>query len=207
MIDESGGMNATSVLPHGYSAAGTITVKGNPRLVIGLNLAALPWAVLCTIFFLLVTGLLRPIGAGFTIRVSLIGLVAVFALTILLHEPVHGLVVWAYTGSPPRFGIGAWYAYASAPGWYLPRGPFLVVGLAPLLGLSAVGLAVVPFLPPASVGWVAGGLIVNAVGSIGDLYIAVRLLGAPARALIEDTGHTVTWYARTESVGQRPDAD
>jgi hypothetical protein len=40
----------------------------------------------------------------------------------------------------PKFAFKVWYAYATAPGWYLPRNQYAVVAIAPLVVLSLLGI-------------------------------------------------------------------
>ncbi len=61
--------------------------------------------------------------------VPLAYLLGVLIVTLVLHELVHGLCFWSFTRDRPRFGWKLIYAYAAAPGWYLPRGRYLTVAL------------------------------------------------------------------------------
>src|SRR5262249_48804282 len=122
------------------------------------------------------------------------GLFVVVAFTIVLHEAVHGLFFWLLTRSIPRFGFRGWYAYAAAPGWFLPRAAFVAVGLAPLLATSVVGLALTAVLPQGLVTVVLLALIFNAMGSVGDMYLVWRVLRAPRRTVVEDRGAGIAWY-------------
>ncbi len=120
---------------------------------------------------------------------ALIGaLLGIMAVTILLHEWVHGLFFWVFTRQRPRFGVGWGYAYACAPGWYFPRGQYLVVGLAPLIVLTLAGFAVIWAAPP---GWISAlfwGMLINASGAVGDLWITARIALERGDIRVEDTG-------------------
>jgi Putative zincin peptidase len=189
-------MRALRNLPAGYAEAGAVRLARNPRLMLLLNVAAVPWAGLCVLAILGAATVVGPqryeIGVGSLS--DLAGLVAILVLTVVVHEAVHAALFWYWTGARPAVGMKGWYAYASAPGWYVPRGPFLVAGLAPLLGVSALGLGLVPFVSSALVGWILLGLIINATGSLGDLYLAVRVLRASGPVLVEDRPDGVTWF-------------
>jgi hypothetical protein len=120
--------------------------------------------------------------------------VIAFAAVLLLHELVHGAFFWLITRSRPVFGLQAAYAYAAAPNWYIPRNPYLVVGLAPLILLTLTGVALLPWLPAALLlPWIFA-LAVNASGSIGDVYIIGWLLTRPAGALVNDHGDCIHIY-------------
>lgn len=200
-------MRATRTLPAGYSEAGSITLRDNRGLVILLNVLGIPWFILCAIFFLFMASLLGSLNMGSgpgqtgnftlsmtTMLVALVILVLVFGAVLVLHELVHGVFFWLFSRSRPRFGFKGAYAYAAAPGWYFPRLRFFVIGLAPLVLISLVGLMMLPFitLPASLVVLVA--LIANAAGAIGDLYMVVRLLSAPRGVLIEDHGEGIRWH-------------
>ena len=148
-------------------------------------------------------GLLGALGTGdsgeFTLTLAplLVALVVLIATTfaiLVLHELVHGLFFWLFTRSRPRFGFKGAYAYAAAPGWYIPRPQFLTVGLAPLALISLAGLLILPVTAPPVSLVVIVALILNAAGAIGDLYMVVRLLFVPHGVLIEDHGDGIRWF-------------
>ncbi len=135
--------------------------------------------------------LLRAAQERIRFLLSLLGLTY---LMVFLHEAVHGLFFWLFTREWPLFGLKRSYAYAAAPAWYLPRGPMLVTGLAPLLLLTVAGLLLMLFLP---VGWLPALLLVitlNAAGAVGDLVTAVLLLREPATVLANDQGDVMRLY-------------
>lgn len=195
-------MQATSALPAGYSERGGISLKDNRRLLILLNLIGIPWAALCAVFFIFMASVYGSLpGSGSatltttTLVVGVIALVVVVVVTLVLHELTHGVFFWLFTRARPRFGFKGFYAYAAAPGWYIPRGRFLLIGLAPLILLTALGLLILPLMPfPASLLLLIA-LFVNATGAIGDLYLVARLIAAPRDALIEDQGEGIRWFS------------
>jgi len=138
-----------------------------------------------------------PLGAAGIGVVFMVALLIVFVVVLLLHELTHGIFFWLFTHSRPTFGFKGWYAYAAAPGWYVPRPQFLVIGSAPLILLSLLGVALSAVVPDALVLWIFWGLIGNATGAIGDLYMIIRLVLAPGAVVIEDQGEEVTWYGPT----------
>jgi hypothetical protein len=207
-------MKALQMLPQGFREYGRISLK-KKQLLLGLNVLAIPWFLLCALFFGALTSQLRPLnfailGKAFprgTPLEAVGGIVAVYAAllitlcgVIVLHELTHGLFFWLFTQSRPVFGFRGWYAYAAAPGWYLPRAQFLVVVGAPLIHLSLLGEALLQLVPEAAVPLVLWGLILNAGVAIGDLYLIARLVVAPRAAVIEDRGDEVTWYVRAKRI-------
>jgi hypothetical protein len=197
-------VNATKTLPAGYQLHGSIILTKNVKLWLLLNVLSIPWFCLCAAFFLIVTHLLRPqspqnlsitITPGLTSFIFfVVGILLTISLPVILHELVHGFFYWLFTKARPTFGVSWWYAYAVAPGWYLPRWQFLVVGMAPLIILSLLGLALLPFVPWIVLPSLVFGLIVNATGAIGDLYMVLRLALTPAGVVIEDRIDGIRWY-------------
>jgi hypothetical protein len=178
-------MRASRSLPDGYVYAGTLRYHGNRRLLRTLQLLAVPALVGSIFVFGMLSALLRPEGWTFELRDTspavaigavVGGLVATFVLALALHEAVHGVVLWAITGARPVFGIKGWYAFADAPGWYLSRGQMVVTYLAPLVVLPAIGLPLVGVAPAGLSLFILLGLVVNAVGAVGDLYATVFVL-------------------------------
>jgi hypothetical protein len=200
-------MRASRTAPDGYVPAGSVVLEGNLRLKRLLNLASVPVLLVAGIVLIPLATVLRPeLGAGsggtiagpgdalWFIGGILVAAVLLPVVILVVHEAVHGLLFWVYTRRRPQFGWKGWYAYACAPGWYLTRNSFLVVGLAPIVLMSAAALALAMVLPPIGAGMVLLGAIFNAAGSVGDLYICWRLLAAPASAVVEDRLDGVTWH-------------
>src|SRR6266700_2171735 len=193
-------MKASQTLTQGYREHGRISLKKNKPLLLWLNVLAVPWFLLCALFFGVMTSLLRPLnfailGSAFPLETPLgaVGAIAALFATVvitlcvvlILHELTHGLFFWLFTKSRPAFGFKGWYAYTAAPGWYLPRAQFLVVGGAPLILLSLLGVALLLVVPWVVVPWVLWMLIGNAAGAIGDLYMLARLTLAPRAVVLE----------------------
>lgn len=199
-------LKAMQLLPQKYELTGEINLNKNPGLLWALNLAGL------VLFFLVGLGttflihLLRPevssAGLSFTADSfnvgSFFGTVFLLILALLgivfLHEAIHGLGFWWFTGSRPKFGFKGVYAYAAAPEWFLPKKPYLGIGLAPLLFISIVGTILMIFGPA---NWISAAWFVvalNAAGSIGDLYAVVWLITKPGNVLVRDFGDRINVY-------------
>jgi hypothetical protein len=113
---------------------------------------------------------------------------------LVLHEALHGVCFWVFTGSRPKFAFKGYYAYASIPGWYLPKVPYLVSALMPFLFITVAGLIFLSIVPAT---WFIPLLIImvaNAAGSVGDLVVAVWLLGRRKGVLAQDRGDAVTLF-------------
>lgn len=108
---------------------------------------------------------------------------ALFTVIIVPHEWVHGLAI-QYYGGTPRYGVGLAhfvlpYAYATTDHSF-SRNQFAVVLLAPLVGLTAVG---VPVMIAFEWGWLLVPLAANAGGAVGDLWMLLVVLSFPPTSL------------------------
>lgn len=200
-------MNATRSLPEHYRQDGSLDLSKNFRAMVVLNLVSIPLFALFGTIFVGALYLIRPgeSASGLSMGIEsasnlivLIGaLILLTVLVLILHEGFHALFFWLFTRNRPAFGIGSGYAYATAPGWYFPRWQYFIIGLAPLVGISALGLALLAFIPP---GWfltVLAFMTLNAAGAVGDLAVCLWLLRKPRGVLVEDRGDAVSFYVST----------
>lgn len=189
---------ATKILPPGYEPLYTLDLTKDLRVGMYLNLAVLFMFFVFSYLFISVGRTLRPEAwAGEQTllgEVGLLDLLIVFALMIILHEGIHGLFFWVFTRERPKFGLKLLYAYAAAPDWYIRRNPFMWVGLSPMLLISFFGVAVIPLVPSSWMPVLILFLTINAAGSMGDVFIVLKLLSQPDDALIQDLGDSFTIY-------------
>ncbi len=131
-----------------------------------------------------------------TVDAARLGVVLLGAVVVVtaVHELVHG-AAYRLLGYDVTYGValhlGAFYVAAFDQ--FQTRRDSLVVGLAPLAVLT---VALAPLLA-APVPWVAAGayvgIVFNAAGSAGDLYLVWRLLGDPPDALYYDSDARRSW--------------
>jgi hypothetical protein len=115
---------------------------------------------------------------------------------MVLHELVHGAFFWLFTRSRPTFGFRVWYAYAAAPGWFFPRGQYLVITLAPLVLLSVLGLILLTIVPQeAALLIILLAAIINAASAVGDTWVAFLIIRERRPIVIEDLGDGMNFYA------------
>lgn len=194
--------HAVKSLPPQFHPTVKVDVSSDRRLLLNLNIAGLVLMVLFGWVFFQAVLWLRPEGTGAAIGVSveslqewalfLIVILALLAVHIVIHEAVHGLFFWIFTGARPVFAFRGAYAYAAMPGWYIRRNAFLITTLAPLVTITAAGLLLMlatDWLLPI---WFV--ITMNASGSVGDLYVAGLLFRQPPDCLVEDQGDAVTLY-------------
>ncbi len=191
-------MNPVQALPEGYRLAATLDMSTDRRALIGLNLAGLLLFLVDGWLFLRLFSLLRPEfdQADFSpsFLVNLVTLLAASAFVIIVHELVHGLFFWVFLRDRPRFGFRGAYAFAAAPGWYIPRGRYIAVGLAPLVLITLAGLAAVLVVPPGALPALWFAVTLNAAGAVGDIFIVGWLLLQPPTVLVNDLGDRFSMF-------------
>ncbi|MBN1149314.1 MAG: DUF3267 domain-containing protein [Anaerolineales bacterium] len=191
-------MKATQTLPSQYTLLQEIDLSRDRRLSLALNLVAAALLFPAGWLFIRLVIALRPeIQQGAVLRIelsSLLGIVLAFIAVLVIHELVHGLFFWLITRQRPRFGLRAAYAFAAAPDWYLPRDPYLAVGLSPLVLITLLGVALIPILPAGGLLPLVFALTTNAAGAVGDVAIVVWLLCKPPDLLVQDRGDAVAIY-------------
>ena len=137
--------------------------------------------------------LFKPESIGASL-VFIIEVLAVTGLMIVLHEGLHGLFFWLFTGERPRFAIKIYYAYAAAPGWFFPRWQYFITCLAPLVGITLIGVAALFWLPAFCAMPAFLLLVFNTSGAVGDMWVALRLLVCPRTTFAKDYGDRIEFY-------------
>ena len=131
-----------------------------------------------------------------------LGLLVAFVATMVVHEFVHALCFLLLGGSP-RFGAGVVvflpYLSTTSPGDRFDARRMSVIGLAPLVSLSVVTLAVAAVWPSLAP-YVLVAFLANLSGSVGDIWL-VTLVWRFAR--LED----VTFEDRETGVAVWTDDD
>ena len=117
------------------------------------------------------------------------------ALMVPIHEGIHGIFYWIFTRTRPRFIFKHYYAFVSAPGWYFPRWQYFFIGLSPLVMITALCILGIIYLPIGFVLPLYLLVIFNCGGSIGDLWVAARLLVTSRKTMIRDFGEAIEFYS------------
>jgi hypothetical protein len=191
-------------LPEDYGFNANLDLAKQKGLAIALNVVAAASVFGYGLLFLFLAITLRPSDALTTWEFQVTGvtgflllgarLFVITALMLLLHEGVHGVCFRLYTGEWGTFAFKGLYAYAAAPNWYLPRNQHLVTALAPYLGLSMVGILLMPIVPLVMLPDLLIFLVLNAAGATGDLAAVIWLLTKPPDAFVKDYGDGVAIY-------------
>ncbi len=192
-------IRSTQALPESYKATWKLDMRERKNLLIA-NLAALAILFIITPLIFAFASSVRP---NESYRFSLTGvsglldifvLVIVLALMLLVHEGIHGIFIWIFTGTRPKFALKVYYAYAAAPGWYLAKWPYFITAIAPLVVITALGLIAMTFVP---LSWVFAMMLLvifNASGAVGDAWVALALLKRKPSVFAQDDGDVVTFY-------------
>jgi hypothetical protein len=196
-------MKPTQTLPENFNLAWNLELKHNTRLNIILQIIGLGWMALAGWLLAACVLWMRPelvdaLNAGISgnLLIGLLLLIVVMAVTITLHELVHGLFFWLFAGRRPEFGIGTGYAFAAMPDWYFPKLQYLVIGLSPLVLLTGLGLLLSAFVPLSWLAALLAGMVINAGGAIGDIYVCWRIALDAPELWIKDTGDGFQLYRR-----------
>jgi len=196
-------MQATRELPGGYVLRSGVSIK-NRATIVWLNVAGLVLLVFFWWLFATVALWLRPTEAAqiynLTWRgwdsLAAIGVtVGLIVVVIVLHEVIHGLGFLWIARVRPVFAFKGAYAYAGAPGCFIPRDPYLVIGLAPLVVLSLLAVGMLAVVPPQAIFPLLLAAVINASGAVGDIWVAILLLRQPPDALAIDDGDEIRIYA------------
>lgn len=201
---------AVRVLPEFYRKLDCLELAKNRRLAILFNLAGIVLFFICTGLFASLIAALRlsrqPQGWRFEITAqtlipALVGLLTITSLTIVVHELIHAACFWYFTRWPATFGFKGLYAYAAAPQWYIPRNQHVIITLAPLTLITAVGMVLVTVVPEPWLPALLVVLVVNSTGAIGDMLTAGWLLTKPKSSYVNDYGDGFAIYAVDSSYG------
>lgn len=185
-------------LPEGYQRAHVINFQKGVWILV-FNLLSIPAALLFGGLFLDLATLIRGEGlsdmfSSVSPRGDLLLFLLLTIMWVILHELIHGLGFWWFTRTRPAFGLTIFAVYAGAPGWYLPRNHHLVIGIAPFLLLTLLGLGLL-FILSSSLALIMVGLMtVNAMGATGDLAVCALALFQPQSALVHDGGLEISIY-------------
>jgi len=108
---------------------------------------------------------------------------ASLAFVIILHESVHGATA-AILGHKPLFGFKPPLVYITFA-HKVPRNHFILIAVAPFVLLDI--LFILMYARGAlNLFWDLC-LIINTIGALGDIWIALKLLHVPKQSLILDT--------------------
>jgi len=197
-------LKATQYLPEGYQELGMLDLNENRGLAMILTLSGVGilfgvgWLLMESLSFLrpeylssenilIITGM-REFWRG------LLLLIVSMSLMIFLHAGFRGLMFLIVTRQRPKLGFRGFYAYTSAPEWYIPRPAFLLISLTPVVLVTILGVAAVPIVPLNLIPGVLLLVSLNFAGALNDIVTAIWLLRRPKGILIQDYGDGVRFF-------------
>lgn len=196
-------MRATRNLPSNYHHQKTLDLS-KPRIVLLLNLAAVPLLFIFGWIFSRLIILLRsinPFPNGFWGLVTifsiwnLITFILSIIIMLIIHELIHGLFFWLFTHERPKFALKSGYAFAAAPEWYLPKVQYIFVGLSPFVFISIICIVLAVFMSLQIVPYLLLLAVFNAAGALGDIIIVAWVFSLSNNVLMRDLGDKFLSYA------------
>src|SRR3990170_7848990 len=154
--------------------------------LIGICILALfAFGYLFFALYALFTG--KESGGSINIVSAAIPAISLFIGTLILHELIHGFFVSQY-GGKPHYGAGIYfilpYLYTTTKTIF-SRNQLIIICIAPLAVISLAGVAAMAAFPSIA-HWILIPLVVNASGSVGDLWMIRTLLRYPENIMAED---------------------
>jgi len=184
-------------LPPGYAQAARVVLTDS-RLLLRLNLLSLLPLVLMIIWLAVWWNVVSQ-GRAPEPQPDIPWLLAsiiVFIVVLPLHEFLHGVAI-TYLGHRVRYGakLSKGVLYATAENALFRRNEYVIVALAPLVGITLLVMLLMLFIPAWLAFYAGLAAAVNAGGAIGDMWATGVVLHYPPSALVRDEADSFTIYA------------
>ena len=191
------GMNIKDLEGLGYKECTKIDLVKNKKEALLVNIYGIIIMVVMAVFIpLLIMGGIIEFNLETTFPLFFIVLIISLILYIPLHEIVHGIVLKKYTDEKLSFGWKLVYAYCGSKEAVVDRKEYYAVALAPLLVFSVVFISLMVLNPSLSLVWYVME-IMNVSGSVGDIYVSIKLRKEKSRdILITDSGTDMSFWSR-----------
>ena len=191
------GMNIKDLEGLGYKECTKIDLVKNKKEALLVNIYGIIIMVVMAVFIpLLIMGGIIEFNLETTFPLFFIVLLISLILYIPLHEIVHGIVLKKYTDEKLSFGWKLVYAYCGSKEAVVDRKEYYAVALAPLLVFSVVFISLMVLNPSLSLVWYVME-IMNVSGSVGDIYVSIKLRKEKSRdILITDSGTYMSFWSR-----------
>jgi hypothetical protein len=188
-------------LPADYRVVRRLDLE-SPRTLLALGVLSVVMLLVGLLSFGLIAALLGPQSAervdpldGANPLVLSAALIVMFILMLASHEAFHGLAFRLF-GARPHYGLNLskGVAYAAAPDDYLPRKAYLVVAIAPLVGVT-LGCALFMALTGGTTRTVIALTgAANVSGAAGDVWFFAECLRRGRGLLVRDFGEGAELY-------------
>lgn len=191
------GMNIKDLEGLGYKECTKIDLVKNKKEALLVNIYGIIIMVVMAVFIpLLIMGGIIEFNLETTFPLFFFVLLISLILYIPLHEIVHGIVLKNYTDEKLSFGWKLVYAYCGSKEAVVDRKEYYAVALAPLLVFSVVFISLMVLNPSLSLVWYVME-IMNVSGSVGDIYVSIKLRKEKSRdILITDSGTDMSFWSR-----------
>ena len=191
------GMNIKDLEGLGYKECTKIDLVKNKKEALLVNIYGIIIMVVMAVFIpLLIMGGIIEFNLETTFPLFFIVLLLSLILYIPLHEIVHGIVLKNYTDEKLSFGWKLVYAYCGSKEAVVDRKEYYAVALAPVLVFSVVFISLMFLNPSLSLVWYVME-IMNVSGSVGDIYVSIKLRKEKSRdILITDSGTDMSFWSR-----------
>ena len=191
------GMNIKDLEGLGYKECTKIDLVKNKKEALLVNIYGIIIMVVMAVFIpLLIMGGIIEFNLETTFPLFFIVLLISLILYIPLHEIVHGIVLKNYTDEKLSFGWKLVYAYCGSKEAVVDRKEYYAVALAPLLVFSVIFISLMVLNPSLSFVWYVME-IMNVSGSVGDIYVSIKLRKEKSRdILITDSGTDMSFWSR-----------
>lgn len=191
------GMNIKDLEGLGYKECTKIDLVKNKKEALLVNIYGIIIMVVMAVFIpLLIMGGIIEFNLETTFPLFFIVLLISLILYIPLHEIVHGIVLKNYTDEKLSFGWKLVYAYCGSKEAVVDRKEYYAVALAPLFVFSVVFISLMVLNPSLSLVWYVME-IMNVSGSVGDIYVSIKLRKEKSRdILITDSGTDMSFWSR-----------
>lgn len=191
------GMNIKDLEGLGYKECTKIDLVKNKKEALLVNIYGIIIMVVMAVFIpLLIMGGIIEFNLETTFPLFFIVLLISLIFYIPLHEIVHGIVLKKYTDEKLSFGWKLVYAYCGSKEAVVDRKEYYAVALAPLLVFSVVFISLMFLNPSLSLVWYVME-IMNVSGSVGDIYVSIKLKKEKSRdILITDSGTDMSFWSR-----------
>ena len=191
------GMNIKDLEGLGYKECTKIDLVKNKKEALLVNIYGIIIMVVMAVFIpLLIMGGIIEFNLETTFPLFFFVLLISLILYIPLHEIVHGIVLKKYTDEKLSFGWKLVYAYCGSKEAVVDRKEYYAVALAPLLVFSVVFISLMVLNPSLSLVWYVME-IMNVSGSVGDIYVSIKLRKEKSRdILITDSGTDMSFWSR-----------
>jgi hypothetical protein len=135
---------------------------------------------------------------------AVLGVFLLAFVMMFVHEALHLVTFWAFTGVKPTFSVTGLVPRTVVPSLYLPKGMYLLIKATPLVLLTGAYLALLPYLP---LSWLMFSFFFfagNIAYSASDLWAMVETVKAPRGALVEDVGEFVRLFSDKQFIARPP---